>query len=181
MLYNIICTVAQLCNMCLSIISTVIMDSAIRHSLPPLASWSHWFSWKEIAFQCCPALTWATHRLGTCKCHTESQQLFQHHLGWESARILNSTEESYQRNNSADQSSRVHWHQQLYGPSHCGKVHWQADVVLPFNIAESRGLLEGQACKGSPSIGAGHGSTVVVQGAHWNWDSNVRMQGVHIT
>jgi hypothetical protein len=33
-----------------------------------------------------------------------------------SAIILNSTKKSYQRNNSAEKSSRVHWHQQLYGP-----------------------------------------------------------------
>ncbi len=34
-------------------------------------------------------------------------------------------------------------------------------LCLPIDIAESRGLREGLACMGSPSIGAGHDSPVV--------------------
>ena len=115
---------AQFCNMCLlTIISTdsctVIMDSGFSNQVLPAFT----CFLISLVFQrgnCFSVLSSSDlgyfHRLGTCRCSTELQQQFQHHLGWEKARILDSTKQSYQQNNSANQSSRVHWHQQLYWP-----------------------------------------------------------------
>ena len=48
------------------------------------------------------------------------------------------------------------------------KVDLSSSVIIFIDIGKCSGLQDGQACKGSPSIGARHDSPVVVQAAHWN-------------
>jgi hypothetical protein len=61
-----------------------------------------------------------------------------------------------------------HWHttKDVLSPAQIRLGRSVLPILIDIMIAESRGFQDGQACKGSPGIGAGHNSPIVVQGAH---------------